>query len=246
MRSILRYLPLAIAVLLLACAAPSRYGMVKDPESGLQFGSVVEDSFVTDASFYENRKIKVRIRNTSGDGTFDLRGFRGQIERSYAATGYQPTQGDDFGLLVDINVMYSGQIQRNLAAEFGFLGATAGGLAGASTGEAIPAIGGTVAGATLAAIIGSHVADDTYIIVTRVAIGIVRGGPKTDGKRISFSRSTFQTDEEKEKEESKRRRGFRSVHQTRVAAFAGGRNVTQAEIASRVRERIASIIRDII
>ena len=115
-----------LLVLLVGCAQPSRMGMVKDPQTGLQFGSVVEKNLVTDASFHENKKIKVRIRNTSGDTAFDLYGFQSHIESAYRQAGYSPTSGDDFGLLVDVNVMYSGQIQTNLMSQYAFLGASAG------------------------------------------------------------------------------------------------------------------------
>jgi len=235
---------IAAVAVLAACSSPARYGMVKDPATGLQFGSVVEKNIVTDASFYENRHIKVRIRNTSGDTTFDLLDFQRQIERSYQQSGYQPTQGDDFGLLVDINVMYSGHVQKNMAREFGFLGAVTGGLAGANTGRAIPTIGGAVAGATLASIVGSFVTDDTYIIVSRVTFGVVKGAPKRDGKRVTFSDSNFAKDDAEEKERHKK--GFSRTYNTGVAVFAGGRNVEQSAISGGVRERIARIIKDII
>ena len=125
----------ALSVVLTGCgnlvSPTARYGMVKNPDTGLQIGSVVEKSLVTDASFYKNKTIKVRTRNTSGDVAFDLREFTDRLRTSYSAAGYTPTDKDDFGLLVDVNVIYSGQIQTNLADEFSFLGGAAGGIAGA-------------------------------------------------------------------------------------------------------------------
>ena len=245
-------LTVAVAASVLAGCAnlinpPSRMGMVKDPDTGLQMGSVVERSIVTDPSFYRNRKIKVRIRNTSGDVAFNLKRFANLINDAYAETGYQPSKRDDFGLLVDVNVKYSGQIQTNLSTEFGFLGAAAGGLAGAARGEAIAAAAGTIAGATLGAIIGSFITDDTYIIVAEVTFGIVGGTPKRDGKRIRFSRSISGHPEDAEElEERRKRRGFAKTRQTSIAVFAGGRNVRQAEIAGMVRDRFVRIIRDVI
>ena len=246
-RSLRRIAVVAVPLAAVACASPSRLGMVKDPETGLQFGSTVEKNIVTDPSFFHNRKIKVRIRNTSGDVAFDLKGFKHQIEAAYAQAGYHPAEGDDFGLLVDVNVMYSGQVQNSLTKEFGFLGAAAGGLAGVSRGDAMAAVAGTVAGATLGSIIGSYVTDDTYIIVTRVTFGIVKGPPRSDGKKIVFSRSVAGTKEdEEEREERRSARGISDSQSSGVAVYAGGRNVVQAEIAGQVRERIVRIIRDII
>jgi hypothetical protein len=232
------------ALILISCSAPARLGMVKDSKTGLQFGSVVEKNFVTDSSFYKNRKIKVRIRNTSGDTAFNLKHFKSQIERSYAQAGYQPVDSDDFGLMVNINVRYSGHIQENMAAQFGFLGAVAGGLAGVSNHRVIPAIAGTIAGATLGAIIGSHVTDDTYIIVTEVSFGIIKGPGKHDGKRITFSKSNSPAS--KKEDSIRAQRGFRRSARTGISVYAGGRNIAQSEIANRVRERIVRILQNII
>ncbi len=226
---------------------PARYGMVKNPETGLQFGSVVQRNFVTDASFFKNRRIKVRVRNTSGDRAFDLIGFKARMERAYEQAGYEPTSSDDFGLLLDVNVRYSGQIQTNLANEFSYLGATAGGLAGASHGGGIATASGIVAGATLGGIIGSFITDDTYIIIADVTIGVVRGAPRRDGKTIVFSRGyQGNPDEREEIERRRKRRGFKSTHRTGISVYAGGRNVRQSDIATEVRERFVRIIRDII
>lgn len=251
MRELRFGLAVAATVLLSGCGnlinPPARMGMVKNPDTGLQIGSVVEKNLVTDASFYKNRKIKVRIRNTSGDPAFDLAGFTSRLQSAYASAGYEPTTGDDFGLLVDVNVVYSGQVQTNLAGEFGFLGASAGALAGAARGSDIAFAAGTIAGATLGSILGSFVTDDTYMIIAKVTFGIIKGTPKRDGKRITFSRSlSGQPEDQEEIEERRRARGFRKSHSTGISVFAGGRNVYQSEIAGMVRQRFVRIIRDII
>lgn len=234
---------------------PARLGMVKDPDTGLQFGSVVEKSIVTDPSFHKNKRIKVRVRNTSGDVAFDLKRFTDQIRSAYRDTGYAPTEGDDFGVLVDVNVVYSGQVQTNMAKEFSFLaataGATAGGIAGyrsnTTAGTAIGLAAGTVAGATIGSIIGSYITDDTYIIVARVTFGIIKGPARRDGKTITFSRSiTGHPEDEEDREEKRQERGIRDSASTRVSVFAGGRNVRQSEIAEEVRQRFVRIIGDVI
>jgi hypothetical protein len=208
------------------------------------YGSIIEKNIVTDPSFFANRKIKVRIRNTSGDMAFDLHGFKNQIRRALAASGYEPTNGDDFGLLIDINVMYSGQIQSNLSREFTFLGAAAGGLAGAAktNGGAIGTTAGVLAGATLGNIIGSFVTNDTYIVVSRVTFGEIKEA-KRSKKYITFSRSPKLRYEDDDKEEKGRKnRGFRNAFTTGLSVFAGGRNTAQSEIAEQVRARIARIV----
>lgn len=244
-------LPITIALLVTACGnlvnPPARSGMVKDPATGLQFGSVVESSIVTDPSFFKNPKIKVRIRNTSGDVAFNLKRFKRDIESAYAGTGYTVTNGNDFGLLLDVNVLFSGQVQSNLATEFGFLGAATGGIAGAAQGDTRTIAAGAVAGATLGTILGNYTTDDTYVIVTEVTFGILKNAARSEGKRVTFSRSIAGTFEDaEEREERRRAKGFKRVHSTGISVYAGGRNTPQSEIAAQVRDRIVRIIRDVI
>ena len=220
---------IALAFLLAGCAPPTRLGMVKDPQTGLMFGSLIERNFVPDASFYKNRKIKVLIRNTSGDTAFGLRQFTEKLRAAYAANGYEPTADDDFGLLVDVNVRYSGQVQTTLATEFAFLGGVGGSLAGAyKSGDDIGTIAGAAAGATLGAILGSFVTDDTYIIIADVTFGVIKTS-KRSKKRITFSRSAkLKNIDDPDKEEKVVLSGFKKAYSTGVAVFAGGRNVPQA------------------
>jgi hypothetical protein len=92
--------------MLVACAPQQRMGMVVDPQTQLQYGSVVERNILIDSSQFKNKKLKLRIRNISGDTAFDLHGFRTRLENSYTSKGYEVANSDDFGLLVDINVVY--------------------------------------------------------------------------------------------------------------------------------------------
>ncbi|MDB9702718.1 complement resistance protein TraT [Rhodospirillales bacterium] len=235
-----------ITVVLSACvgAPPTRMGMVKDPDTGLMIGSRVENSIITDASFHKNNKIKVRIRNTSGDIAFDLNAFRSTLENAYANAGYVPTSEGDFGILVDVNVRYSGHIQANLEAEYGFLGAAVGGITGYRSGATTGTAMGVVAGATLGSIAGSFATEDTYIIVTNVTYASVKDTRmKKPSKTVTFSRSRSIYNEEKKKE---KKRGLKTTITTGVAVYAGGRNTPQSVIAEQVRERIARIASNII
>jgi hypothetical protein len=246
-----RLLSRAVVLILLAalwgCAPPARMGMVKDPDTGLQFGSIVDGSIITDASLFKNRKLKVRIRNTSGDVNFNLKVFTEQLKATYAAQGYEPTNDDDFGLMLNLNVLYSGQIQTNLSKEYAFLGGAAGGIAGyrseVNAGTAIGALGG----ATLGSIIGSFVTDDTYIIVASVSFAIIKGPRKSEGKTITFSRSIAgKIEDEEEREERIKSRSIKRTVTKQIAVFAGGRNVRQSEIVGEVRQRFIRIVGDII
>lgn len=238
---------LSVGLLLLAnCvgAPTTRLGMVKDNRTGLMIGSRISNSIVTDASLFENKRLKVRIRNTSGDAVFDLNGFQRQIENAFAELGYEPTSNDDFAILVNVNVRYSGQIQTNMETEYGFLGASAGGIAGYNSSNAAGTAAGVVAGATLGSIIGSFVTDDTYIIVTEVAVSQIKESKsKKPAKTITFSRSP---EPYKEDDDDEKRRWLKNTSRAQVAVFAGGRNTAQSEISGAVRERIARIVGNII
>lgn len=236
----------ALAFMMTACAPTTRYGMVKNPKTGLMFGSIVGKPLVTDATFYNNRKIKIRIRNTSGDVAFGLRQFTNEIQAAYASNGYEPTNDADFGLLLDLNVKYSGQIQTNLVKEFAFLGGTAGGIKGGITHGTIGAVAGVAAGVTLGAILGSYVTDDTYIIIVDVTFGVIKKSKKSK-KRITFSRSEkLKNIDDPDEEEKVMNRGFKKTYRTFITVFAGGRNAPQGEIAGEVRQRIVRIVSEII
>jgi len=236
---------LAIGLMLGACAPQQRMGMVVDPQTQLQYGSVVERNILIDSSQFRNKKLKLRIRNISGDPAFDLYGFQAQLERSYTSKGYEVTESDDFGLLIDVNVVYSGQMRTDLRGDFGFLGAAAGGTAGAIAGtggstEAGLAIG-VISGAALGTIIGSYVTEDTYIVVARYNVAVAdqtRGEKKTT---IVFSSSGSQTQTERSNVKP-----FEQRLNSGIAVYAGGRNTPQARISDQVRQRFARILTDMI
>ncbi len=239
------------AIGVLGACAPShqqRLGLVTDPDSGLAYGSVVDGTLVTDPAFYDNRRIKIRIRNTSGDAAFDLHGFRSRLVEAYRAKGYEPTDGDDFGLLLDVNVAYSGLIQDDLRREFAFLGAAWGGGVGAVKGaesgrpHGTPAGAamGTVTGAAIGAVIGSFVRENTYVVVSRATFGVRRKKAKT-GRVVTFSRSL-----KVERDPQRLVDGLRKAFDIDVAVYGGARtNVQQAEVSDEVRHRLVRIVSDV-
>ena len=217
--------------------------MVKDKQTGVQIGSVIERSFFIDPSQFKNKRVKITTRNVSGDGAYKLSGLESSIEKAFIDKGYLPVKDDTFGVKVDINVMYSGHMQTNMAERFGFLGAATGGIAGyrsdAKAGTAI----GLLAGATLGSIIGSYISDDTYIIVSEVSIGISDApDEERDAKVIRFDSSQ---DLQKEKIRSNFK-PFREIVSSKVAVFAGGRNMQQDQVTSQVKNRLIEIVKDVI
>jgi hypothetical protein len=233
---------LAVTVAFTGCAPTARYGMLEDPQTGLMWGSAVERNLVVDAAQLENRKVKLTLRNVSGEPSYDLGAFQKRLLDALIAKGYTPTAGDDFGLKLDVNVMYTGHVQSNLAREFAFLGGTAGGVAGYQrSNQSRNAAAGMLAGATLGAIVGSYARDDTYITVAEVTVAVAdqyRGSTK---KTISFSASP-----PKQEERPSSIKPFEAVLRTKVAVYAGGRNVAHQQVADGVRQRMVRILADII
>ena len=240
---------LGLSVTMAGCVGsrtPVQQGLVEDPATGHLYGSVIEKNIITDPSFYKNPKIKLRLRNTSGDTAFDMKQLAGQIRDAYESAGYETASGNDFGILVDVNVMYSGQIQTSLADEFAFLGAAGGGVAGAQVGTSNADIAaGAVSGATLGAVIGSFVTQDTYIVVARASFGVVRDLKKSR-KTVTFSRSEKVRNIDDPDDEKVILKRFKQRSTTGIAVYAGGTNVAQSDIAADVRQRLARILGDFI
>ena len=221
-----------------ACASQSR-GMVEDPETGLLYGSAIDNNITIDPSEFENAAIKVNIRNTSGDPNFDLYAFRDRLEQSYRAKGYEPTRGNDYGLRVDVNVVYSGHVSENVAGQYGLLGAAAGGVGGYVSPYNGGAAVGAISGAALGAILGSYITDDTYIVVAETTLHIMRHDSRNKQTTIVFTGSP-----EKEKKTNFHAAG--KILRAQISVYAGGRNVEQREIVQGVQQRFARILSDVI
>lgn len=236
--------PLAALLVLaaLAACAPSgqRMGMVKDPETGILYGSMITHNLSIDPAMFQNKKIKVVIRNTSGDANFDLYDLRSKLEKAYASKGYIPTSDDDFGLRLDVNVHYSGQIRQSMTAEGALIGAAAGGVGGyAYRNQPAQAAVGAVSGATVGAILGSYATDNTYIILADIKLGIMRHKSGHSSTTVVFEGSQY-------KEKKTNFKTFDQTYDNGIAAYAGGRLVDQKDVVEGVRGRFLRILSDVI
>lgn len=218
----------------------NRLGMVEQPGTGQSYGSVVEKSILLEADQFENRKIRITIRNTSGDPTFNVGAFKGQIEGAFAAKGFEPVS-TGHGVRLDLNVMYSGQIRRDLATEYAFLGGAAGGIAGYRSAARAGTATGILAGATLGAIIGSMQVENTYIVISEVAVARTGTDGRSSSKTVVFGSSPPLQDDDF----SSGFRPYRSVLTNRVAVYGGGYNQSQAAISPEVKRRLVRVVSDI-
>lgn len=242
---------IVVVVMLVSCVASQQknpYRMVKDEKTGYSYGATKTGEFIADPSMFRNAKLKLRIRNTTGDPALDMYAFRKQLEDSYSSIGYELTNGDDFGILLDVNVKYFGQVTDMLPAEYTFLGAAIGGVAGSSTGiqRGRPAdaltggMAGTVIGAAVSEIIRNYATEETFIIISSVTMATVMPEYIEDEKTISFVTG------KKIREKKTNFKGFRSRDIIDLAVYAGGRMAGKSDIISEVRARHLRILKDII
>jgi hypothetical protein len=223
------------------CVAPARMGMVKDTQTGLQFGAVSERNLFIDSSQFRNRSIKVTTRNASGDQAYQIGSFTNEFNAAFTRKGYAPTQADNFGIKVDINILYSGHVQTNMQSQFGFLGGATGGVVGYRSNANAGTAAGVLVGATIGSIIGSNVTDDTYILVAEVSLGVTDnlGNEAADKRVITFGSSPKLQEELKSNFTP-----FKEVIRTKIAVYAGGRNASQQQISEQVKQRLVSIVSD--
>ena len=238
----------SVALLLVAglagCSSPARYGMVADRSSGVQIGSAVERNIFVDATQFKNRTVKLTIRNASGDQAYQVGGIASEINAALTQKGYSPTNSDQFGLRFDVNVLYSGQVQSNLASTYAFLGGAAGGIAGYRSSSQAATASGMLVGATLGSIIGSNVTDDTYILIAEVSIGVNNSSASDGGDTKSI---TFGSSPKLQLEPSASNFvPFREELRSKVAVFAGGRNIDQRQVADQVRQRLSAVVSNIL
>jgi Enterobacterial TraT complement resistance protein len=232
------FLATATAALVAACQRTNRADMVVDSQTNRMYGMRSDGVPVfTDASLFPNRRLKLSLRNMSGDAVWDLDSTREKLYRVFLDKGYQRSDGEDFGLKVDLNVLRSQQFDNSMLTEYGFLGSAGGGLAGAAagglgggstgTGAAI----GLAAGAALGAIGGYFTTDSTYVVVTEATFGVRRDS--TRPRRVV----TFEGSPRVEEWEERGYDAFRKTQRVMIANYGGGRTVTQKDIAEEIRDR---------
>ena len=90
-------------------------------------------------------------------------------------------------------------------------------------------------------IIGYLIVRKSNIIVAKVTIGL-NEATESNGKSINFGSSPKLQNEIVHS----RIKRFKEVGSTRIAVYAGGRNVAQSQIVDGVKQRLLSIISDII
>ena len=227
------------ALLLSACRRGSVDGMVVDPATERMYGMRSDGALFTDPALYPNRRLKLTLRNMSGDPVWDLDDTREQIYRGYLDKGYERSDGVDFGLKVDLNVVRSQQFDRDMMAQYSFLGAAAGAAAGLGVGGVVAGTAGvasgaaigTASGVSLGTLAGYFVQDNIYVVITQATFAIRRHASKP--RRVI----TFDGSPRIEEWEESTTGAFQKVEHVTISNYGGGRSVTQKDIADDIRAR---------
>ena len=241
------FLATGLAAALTACQRGNQGDMVVDPKTERMYGMRSDATFFTDAAMYPNRRLKLSLRNMSGDQVWDLDDTRERIYQGYLGKGYERSGDFDFGLKIDLNVIRSQQFDRDMMAQYGFLAASVGTLAGAAGGSAtsggsVGGIGagagiGMASGAALGTLAGYFTADNIYVVITEAIFAIRRNSSKP--KRVV----TFDGSPRVEEWEESGYGSFHKVYRMTLANYGGGRFISQNEIAADIRDRqIRSLI----
>lgn len=235
----------SVALALTGCHKRNAGDMVVDGKTDRMYGMRSDGSIFTDPTLYPNRRLKLSLRNMSGDAVWDLDNTREQLTRGYLDKGYERSDGVDFGLKLDLNVIRSQQYDSDVTAQFAFLGAVAGTAAGATAGAARGDLGamgtgaavGMAAGATLGTLASYFTADHIYVVITEATFALRRNAAKA--KRVV----TFDGSPRVEEWEESGYGSFVKVHRVLLANYGGGRSVSQQDIAEDIRQRqIRSLI----
>jgi hypothetical protein len=243
MKEILKHLcAVSLGVGLAGCAPVPHQGMILDQKTGISWGSTVEHNILLDATQLANRKVNVSIRNVSGDEAYDIQNMKSLFGNVLSQKGYSASEGEGFGIKFDVNVVYSGQIRKDMTAQYAFLGGATGAVAGyGGSYQFRNALGGAIAGATLGGILGSYVGEDTYVVIVDVAIAVIDQNLGTTSRTITFSSSP--ATQEKIRSNVK---PYEQVLRTKIAVYAGGRNLQRDQIIEGVRRRITNIVNNIV
>ncbi|HLO76841.1 MAG TPA: complement resistance protein TraT, partial [Magnetospirillum sp.] len=234
-----QFMVAGLAAALGACQRRNVGDMVVDSKTDRMYGMRSDNSVLVDPAMFPNKRLKLSLRNMSGDPVWDLDAIRERLYQGYVSKGYARSDGNDFGLKVDLNVIRSQQFDRDMITQFGFLGgnmgvvaggvvgAGAGGLSGAAMGAGV----GMAAGAALGTLAGYFTNDNIYVVITEATFAVRRNAAKA--RRVV----TFDGSPRVEEWDETGFGSFNRVHRVLIANYGGGRNVTQTDIAQDIRER---------
>ena len=93
------------------------------PAAEFKIGSSVSRNVFIDPGQFGNRRVKVRLRNSSGEPGIDMPGMRSAVESGLRGAGYELAE-QGFGILVDANLHFMNSVaegRRRAPNDVGFL-----------------------------------------------------------------------------------------------------------------------------
>lgn len=215
---------------------------------GIETGSAISGSFFADSSQFANSRVKLSIRDTSGDELLNIGRLKDQITGTLGARGYSEANADDeFGILIDVNTVRLSSVANAGGSQGSGLGTIIGGVLGMEVarkgGEVTQTSGiilGAIAGTAIESIIKDSGSDKTFVLVAEVNIG-VRKLDESGNSTISIGKSRFTQPQSESVYEA-----FAMSDKLVVVAYGGGRGFSKEEVLKRVEARIARVIGGII
>lgn len=230
--------PLALA----GCAAADH------PEQNFRIGSVVSRNLFVDSSQFGNRRVKLRLRNSSGDPSMEMMRMRSDIEEGLRSAGYSIVERN-FGLLIDANLYFMNTVATGRQRASNEVGALLGGVAGyemakgrggLSAGSGV--ILGAVVGSTLLDVLRSHSEYDSYLAVCDVNIGVVR---QQSTNRDSFVIGGNRFERERE-HLNPTFESFAMRETVKVYVYAGDRRGRRDHVIWAIQDRMARVVANLV
>lgn len=217
-------------------------------KQGLQIGSVTSKNLFIDPSQFANRKVKLRLRNSSGDPSLDINKLKSVISNGLVSAGYEIVDRD-FGIVIDVNAYQLQAVATGNVRNNSGIGLVLGGVAGYEGGRrpggitaGSGAILGAVAGYALEEIIRAQGEYATYLALCDVNIGVVR---KEFTKKDRFMIGGNKI-EHKEKDEEDTFTNFALRDTLKVAVYAGDRSAPKQATIDALVDRLGRIVANLI
>lgn len=236
----LKVLALVMTTFFLGACATSQ------PQSKFRSGSALSKNLFVDSSQFANKKVKLRLRNSSGDPSLNVSYIRNEISQGLSQAGYTLTEGDDFGILLDLNAY---QFESISSARNGnnsnAIGALLGGVAGyegakrpggLSSGSGV--IIGTIAGATLQEVLRYANETSTFILVADVNVGVKK---KNNTERDYFVVGGNRIADEP-KIEDQTFASFALKDTVKVMVYAGDEATNRSSTITSLEQRLGRIV----
>jgi hypothetical protein len=234
---VLASLSILLFISLSGCAGTMQ--AIKHREMSLS-AKMSDTIFLDPETLMKNRKIFVRVTNTSDFQEID---FNGLLMGKLSAKGYSITNDPSkAGYIVQANLLYLGEEREDLTADGMLAGGFGGALAGSTIGSGwrgptAGALGGAVVGSVVGGLVGSMIHVDTYLGAVDIQIReIVEGGVigvmETDAKQGAAT--TLKTQRE-----------VKSSHQeyrTRIVVQAKQTNIKREVACPAIADRLATQI----